>query len=134
VRHYGRLIRARAQEKIGHLYPKVRLPKEHGGGDANVIAWLFARTVKCSNPACSARMPMVRSFWLARKKPTFIHAHPVLDKEKRTVRFEIETGGEPKKRRPKGSALLVLRKLCWQNGVAEDGTNIASNRFRCSGS
>jgi putative DNA methylase len=31
VRYYERLIRERAREKIGHLYPKVKLPKEHGG-------------------------------------------------------------------------------------------------------
>src|SRR5437867_2278186 len=30
IRYYGRIIRQRAQTKIGHLYPKVSLPKEHG--------------------------------------------------------------------------------------------------------
>src|SRR5205823_3462461 len=51
VRYYGRLISARAQEKIGHLYPKARLPKEYGGGETNVIAWLWARTVASQDPA-----------------------------------------------------------------------------------
>ena len=32
VRYYGRLVRDMAYEKIGHLYPKVKLPPEHGGG------------------------------------------------------------------------------------------------------
>ena len=34
VRFYGQLIRDRAREKIGQLYPRVRLPKTHGGGEA----------------------------------------------------------------------------------------------------
>lgn len=41
VRFYGRRIRSRAAERIGHLYPKARLPKELGGSEANVIAWLW---------------------------------------------------------------------------------------------
>jgi putative DNA methylase len=128
VRYYGKLIRERAQQKLGHLYPKVRLPKERGGEETNVIAWLWARTVKCSNPACGARMPMVRSFWLARKKPLFVHAHPVLDREKKTVRFEIKDTGEPEKETTtgKGARCLFcnnfigkpeLREMAMEHGV-----------------
>jgi putative DNA methylase len=40
VRYYGDLIRERAIAKIGHLYPKVKLPKEYGGREANMIAWI----------------------------------------------------------------------------------------------
>jgi putative DNA methylase len=108
VRYYGRLIRQHAQEKIGHLYPKVRLPKEYGGGEADVIAWLWARTVECPNPACGARMPMVRSFWLARKKPTFVHAKPTLNANEKTVRFEPCTSGEPEKETTSGKGARCL--------------------------
>ena len=55
-------MRDEAEKRIGHLYAKVRLPKDQGGGEATVIAWLWARTVKCPNPACGAQMPLVRSF------------------------------------------------------------------------
>src|ERR1035441_3132427 len=67
VRYYGQWMRDRALERIGHLYPKVKLPKEHGGNEATVIAWLWARTVKCPNPACGVQMPLVRSFGLSTK-------------------------------------------------------------------
>jgi hypothetical protein len=50
-----------AFKRIGHLYPKVKVPKEQGGGEATVIAWIWARTVKCPNPACGCEMPLVRS-------------------------------------------------------------------------
>jgi putative DNA methylase len=68
VRYYGRWIRDEAFKRIGYLYPKVTLPKEYGGGEATVIAWLWARTVKCPNPACGAQMPLLTSFILSTKK------------------------------------------------------------------
>src|SRR5947209_9711487 len=68
IRYYGKWMRDEAEKRIGHLYPKVTLPKEYGGGEATVIAWLWARTVKCPNPACGAQMPLVRSFYLSQKR------------------------------------------------------------------
>ncbi len=82
VRHYGRLIRQRAQEKIGHLYPKVRLPKEQGGGEANVIAWLWARTVASPNPATAGKhVPLLSTMMLSTKaaKAAWIEVAPDRD-------------------------------------------------------
>ena len=80
VRYYGRLMRERAEERIGHLYPKVKLPPEHGGGEATVIAWLWARTVRCPNPVCGAQMPLVRSFWLSTKPKKKAWVEPIVDR------------------------------------------------------
>src|SRR5262249_15203170 len=68
VRYYGKWMRDEAERRIGHLYPKVKLPKEYGSGEATVIAWLWARTVKCPNPACGVQMPLLRSFLLSTKR------------------------------------------------------------------
>src|SRR5438445_472873 len=65
VRYYGRWRRAEAERRIGHLYPNAKLPD---GSEVRVIAWLWARTVKCPNPACGAEMPLVRSFLLSKKQ------------------------------------------------------------------
>lgn len=65
VRRYGVWMRDEAQKRIGHLYPKVKLPV---GGEATVIAWIWARTVTCPNPACGIEMPLARSWWLGKKK------------------------------------------------------------------
>jgi putative DNA methylase len=92
VRYYGQWMRDEAEKRIGHLYPKVKLPKEYGGGEATVIAWLWARTVKCPNPACGAQMLLVRSFWLSTKKGKKAWIEPVVDKQAKTVRFEVKMG------------------------------------------
>jgi len=65
VRLYGEWMKDEAFRRIGHLYPKVKIP---GEGEATVIAWIWARTVKCPNPACGCEMPLVHSFELSKKK------------------------------------------------------------------
>lgn len=68
VRFYGEWMKQEAFRRIGHLYPKVQLPPEQGGDEATVIAWIWARTVKCPNPACGCAMPLASSFVLSKKK------------------------------------------------------------------
>lgn len=92
IRYYGEWMWEEAEKRIGHLYPKVKLSPEHGGGEATVIAWLWARTVQCPNPACGARMPLVRTFWLSTKRGKKAWIQPVIDQEKKEVRFEVRTG------------------------------------------
>jgi len=82
VRHYGKWMRDRAWERIGHLYPK-------GPNGETVIAWLWARTVKCPNPACGAQMPLARSFRLSTQSATGAWVEPVIDSATKTVVFSI---------------------------------------------
>jgi putative DNA methylase len=65
VRRYGHWMRDEAERRIGHLYPKAKLAD---GTTASVIAWIWARTVTCPNPPCGIEMPLVRSWWLGKKK------------------------------------------------------------------
>lgn len=93
VRFYGRIIRERAIQKIGHLYPKVKLSKEYGGREANVIAWIWARTVASPNPATQrAHVPLMSTFWLSSKKGNLAWLEPVVGKSTGTYRFEVRTG------------------------------------------
>lgn len=94
VRYYGSLIREEAQAKIGHLYPKVRLPNEYGRSVANVIAWIWARTVASPNPAMRGkRVPLLSTFWLSSKAGKQAWLEPILDDQAEDGwRFEIRTG------------------------------------------
>ncbi|MFC6870962.1 hypothetical protein [Haloechinothrix salitolerans] len=60
VRAYGAWMRDEAEKRVGHLYPK--------SDGKTIIAWIWARTVTCPNPACGIEMPLVRSWWLGKKK------------------------------------------------------------------
>ena len=65
IRYYGKEMRDEAERRIGHLYPKVKAP---GGTEHTVIAWIWARTVTSPNPANPIEVPLVRTWWLSKKK------------------------------------------------------------------
>lgn len=73
VRYYGEWMKQEACKRIGHLYPKAKL---EDGSEATVIAWIWARTVKCPNPACGCEMPLVKSFMLSKKKGKEAYIQP----------------------------------------------------------
>ena len=87
IRYYGRWMREEAFKRIGHLYPQVKLP---GGSDATVIAWLWARTVPCPNPACRIAMPLIATFQLSKKKGNEHWTKPVIDREKNSISFVVQ--------------------------------------------
>lgn len=88
VRSYGAWMRDEAAKRIGHLYPKAKLAD---GSEANVIAWVWARTVTCPNPACSISMPLVRTWWLGKKKGKEAYVRPkVIKDQTRTNGLRVE--------------------------------------------
>ena len=98
IRYYGKWMSDKAEYRIGHLYPRVTLSKEQGGGQATVIAWLWTHTVTCPNPACSTKMPLVRLFYLSKKKDkeTWVEPHIDYTTAPPTIRFTVATGkGNP---------------------------------------
>jgi putative DNA methylase len=86
VEFYGDWMRAQAFERVGKYYPKVQLPS--GGGEADVIAWFWARTVKCNNPGCSKTTPLLSSFILSSKKGNEAYLNPVVSGDH--IRFEVK--------------------------------------------
>lgn len=91
VRYYGRWMLEKAQARIGHLYPKARLPN---GSESTTIAWLWARTVRSPDPAAKGAMvPLVSSFMLSTKESRKVWVEIVIDsKTPDGWRFEVKTG------------------------------------------
>lgn len=73
VRSYGEWMRDEALRRVGTHYPRV---KATGGTKHTAIAWIWARTVKSPNPANPIEIPLVRSWWLSKKKgkEAWVHA------------------------------------------------------------
>ena len=90
VRYYGEWMKQEAYKRIGHLYPKVKVPQEQGGGEATVIAWIWARTVKCPNPACGCDMPLASSFVLSKKKGNEAYIIPEIDTEHKKIVYHVK--------------------------------------------
>ena len=93
IRYYGRWMREEAYRRVGHFYPKVRL---RDGGEATVIAWLWARTVPCPNPACGAAMPLMRTFQVSKKKGNEHWIRPVVEGASVSFAVQNHSGGVPK--------------------------------------
>lgn len=93
VRYYGEWMKEEAFKRIGHLYPKVKVPAEQGGGEATVIAWIWARTVKCPNPACGCEMPLAHSFYLSKKRGKEAWVEPIF--ENGITSFRVNHKGKP---------------------------------------
>ena len=94
VKHYGEWMREQAFERIGHLYPQVDLPKEHGGGKATVIAWIWSRTVPSPDPAFGdVQVPIASSFLLSSKAGKEAWIEPIVDKAAKTISYRIRRRG-----------------------------------------
>ena len=85
-------MRNEAEDRIGHLYPPVDLDSQRGADNATPIAWLWARTIECPNPACGSRMPLLTSLALSKRKGRETWLRPIPDRNGRSVRFQVERG------------------------------------------
>ena len=104
VRRYGAWMRAEAEKRIGHLYPKIEVTTEMVaerpdlkpllGQKLTVIAWLWARTVKSPNPAFShAEVPLASTFVLSKMKGNEAYVAPVVEGD--GYRFTVKVGTPP---------------------------------------
>lgn len=88
IRYYGRYMRDEAFKRIGHLYPKARLSS---GSEATVIAWLWARTILCPNPACGISMPLMVTFQLSKNTNNLYWVRPVVDRKAKSISFVAQS-------------------------------------------
>ena len=105
VQYYGQWMREEAEKRIGHLYPKVEVTKDIAkerpdlmtliGEKFTVIAWIWARTVPSPDPAFSdVHGPIVSSFLLSAKVGKEAWVEPTVDKETKTIRYDIRRGSD----------------------------------------
>lgn len=114
VKYYGNLLWKNTYEKVGYLYPKVKLPQAIGGGKATVIAWIWCRTIQCPNPVCNSIIPLATTFILSKKKGNEAWAEPIYVGNE--LKFKVHMGKCPKdKESPKiGRSALFKCPVCGQ--------------------
>jgi putative DNA methylase len=85
VKYWGHWVLEKARREIGQFYP--------ADEDGSVpVAYLWARTVTCPNPACGATIPLVRQLWLCKKAKRKVALRLVPDSEAKRCHFEIVEG------------------------------------------
>lgn len=70
VRFYGEWMENQAFKRLTDAYPQTETGE-------TPFAWVWVRTVKCPNPACSCHMPLGSSFVLQKSKASQVWAEPV---------------------------------------------------------
>lgn len=147
VRRYGAWMREQAQQRIGHLYPTIRITPEliaanayeksadgkkdfknsglaslQPGQELTVIAWLWARTVKSPNPAFShVDVPLASTFILSSKVGKEAYVQPVVEGD--SYRFEVRTGKPPTETK-NGTKLARANFACLLSGTPISGDYI----------
>ncbi len=90
VRFYSAWMHEKITERIEHLYPRAELPAQLGSGQANVVAWIWARTVPSPDPAFqNINVPLVSTFVLSSRAGKRVILRPIISKEERKVTFEV---------------------------------------------
>ena len=83
VEEWSHRIEHDARTELSELYPS-------NTKDERVIAYLWAHTIPCSNPACRAVVPLIRQTWLSRKKKGPSAALRILaDSKTEEITFEV---------------------------------------------
>lgn len=82
VRKWGEWIKEEAEKELGEFYPK-------DADGSTPIAYLWARTIVCEGPGCGAEVPLMRSFWLAKKSNKSVALRVIPNPEEKRVDFEI---------------------------------------------
>lgn len=81
VKKWGNWVLKEAKKEIGHFYPK-----EPDGSIP--IGYIWAKTLNCQNPNCDTEIPLMRQFWLSKKKNKKIALKPYKN-DKGKLSFKI---------------------------------------------
>ena len=93
VTRWAEWVQRQVADEVGHLYPS-------SGSDKEVLGYIWARQVRCSNPACRVMVPVVNQTWLANKKSRKV-AYRILSNEDRSgvvysIHYDDEIDFDPK--------------------------------------
>ena len=133
VKKQGERILSLVKNDLSNFYPIDK--------DGSIpIAYIWARTIKCEGPDCGAEIPLIRSFWLARRNKQKISLKMNSNSITKEITFEIVNNpnlnqiNEPTVKR--GSAICpicgyvtavnsVRRQLNKKKGGASDSRMVA---------
>jgi adenine-specific DNA methylase len=87
VKRWGHFVLDETMKEISQFYPS--------DPDGSIpVGYLWARTIPCQNPTCCAEIPLMRQYWLVKKKGKQLSLYPYIDENK--INFKIVGDGVEK--------------------------------------
>lgn len=80
VKKWGDWVLNKTSDELGNFF-------NNNEKELSTMAYIWARTIKCQNPACEVEIPLMKQFWLANKKNNKIALKPFSRNNK--IEFEI---------------------------------------------
>lgn len=121
VKKWGEWIFEEAKKEIGRFYPN--------DSDGSVpLGYIWARTIPCQNPSCGAEIPLMKSFWLAKKSNKNIALYPFVieNNNNREIQFKIVGDGYeaiPNEFNPDDGTVVRAKSICLCcGGMTDDKT------------
>ncbi|QBE68631.1 Adenine-specific DNA methylase containing a Zn-ribbon [Synechococcus sp. WH 8101] len=101
LRYYGEWVRQEADRRLGKIYPKISIAptlaserddlQKYEGKDLEVIAWIWARTVRSPNPSVAdIEVPLTSTYVLSAKPGKEVYLEPLVTGA--TYEFKIRKG------------------------------------------
>lgn len=87
VKKWSNWVLREARKEIGKFYP----PDPDG---SIPIDYMWARTLKCKNSSCRTEIPLLRQFWLSKKRGHKTALKMIVDKNNKEIDFKIVHGKE----------------------------------------
>jgi adenine-specific DNA methylase len=118
VKKWGERVLEETKNEIGKFYPQDK--------DGSIpVAYIWARTVSCQNPACGAKIPLMRQYWLSNTVGKIISLFPIVSGKE--IGFKIVgTGHDPIPTHFKPTKGTVVRAIvtCPVCGATIDSMNL----------
>lgn len=73
VEYYGALLKSRVFERLQRYYPLIDSNSAGTPSDTPAVSWLWARVIRCSNPACECELPLIKSYAISKKQKKYVH-------------------------------------------------------------
>lgn len=97
VEEWGRWVLAQSQSILDPFY------LDHNGH--TIVAYIWAKTVQCTNPSCRGEIPLVAHRWLSKRKGKPPVAYRLLPQPDRTTQLEILIGSKAKDDKPSNGTM-----------------------------
>ena len=78
IKKWSNLVFEQTRKEIEQYYPK--------NGDMPV-GYMWARTIRCQDPTCNAEIPLLKHYWLAKRKKKCISLYPLISNK--IVKFKV---------------------------------------------